>query len=132
MPGAGSSPDRLELAGTLCDLTADALPVADRQRYRTEWRADVAADPVHGLQYALSILAHLRRLTAGAAGREVSDQSWFCLRHQHRYVTIHDNRGDWRATSHLCTRCGRIKDDWRGAGPARDSLARASFSRGNS
>ena len=127
-----SAPDRVELAGTLCDLAADALPVADRQRYRAEWRADVAADPVHGLQYALSILLHLSRLKAGAAGREVTDQSWFCRLHQHGYVTIHDNRDDWRATSHLCTRCGHIKDDWRGAGPAPASLAWASFSRGDS
>lgn len=73
-----------------------------------------------------------RQLTADAAGRDVADQSWFCLLHQHGYVTMHDNRDDWRATSHLCTRCGHIKDDWRGAGPAPASLAWASFSRGDS
>ncbi|MEP6650351.1 MAG: hypothetical protein ABJA74_10655 [Lapillicoccus sp.] len=66
------------------------------------------------------------------AGEEVTDVPWSCQLHQHRYVTIHDNHEDWRATSHLCTRCGHIRDDWRGHGRAGDSLAWASFSRGNS
>ncbi|MEP6650352.1 MAG: PadR family transcriptional regulator [Lapillicoccus sp.] len=45
---AGQSP-QAALAAALCDLAADALPPADRERYRAEWHADLVADPVHGL-----------------------------------------------------------------------------------
>ena len=120
------------LAARLCDLAADALAPEVRERYRSEWRADLAADPAQSLTYAVSIVSHLRLITAATTGREVTDLPWACRLHRHRYVTIHDNLEDWRSTSHLCTRCGHITDDWRGGRRTGDSLAWATFSRGNS
>jgi DNA-binding PadR family transcriptional regulator len=123
---------RTSLAATLCDLAADALAPDVRERYRSEWRADLAADPAQSLTHAVSIVAHLRLITAAITGRDVTDLPWACRLHWHRYVTIHDNLEDWRSVSHLCTRCGHITDDWRGARRTADSLAWATFSRGNS
>ncbi len=123
---------QMSLASTLCDLAADALAPDVRERYRSEWRADLAADPAQGLAYAVGIVSHLRLITAAITGHDVTDLPWACRMHRHRYVTIHDNLEDWRSTSHLCTRCGHITDDWRGAGRTADSLAWAAFSRGNS
>ncbi len=123
---------RTMLAAALCDLAADALPPADRERYRSEWQSDVRADPVRGLRYSLSLVTHVHRLRATIAGRDVKDVPWPCVLHHHRFVTIHDNRENLRSISHLCTRCGYVKDEWRGAREARADIAWGAFSRGNS
>ena len=126
-------PIGVELAGTLCDLAADALPVADRQRYRAEWRADVAADPVHGLQYALSILPSPAPVEGGCGrtgrSRTRAGSVSFISTGTSRSTTT-ATTGARRATSAPAAGTSRTT----GAGPGRagDSLAWASFSRGNS
>ncbi|MDQ2782846.1 MAG: hypothetical protein M3Y26_09995 [Actinomycetota bacterium] len=132
-PSARNTPvdgdKRAAFAAALCDLAADALPSDDRERYRSEWQADVRADPVGGLRYAISLVAHVVRLRATVAGRDVKDVPWPCVLRQHRFVTIHDNRENLRSISHLCTRCGYVKDEWRGARDARADLAWGTFTR---
>ncbi len=102
------------LAGALCVLASWVLPRDARQRYAAEWRADLSADPAHALRYAVSVLGHAPVLRLTLAGVVKPEQPLSCQLGRHRYVTIHDNPENRRATSHLCTRCGHIKDDWRG------------------
>ncbi len=106
---------KARLAVMLCDVAARALPEGARERYVEEWRADLSADPVYPLRYPVSILAHvlvLRWSLSGAVKRE----PLMCKLHLHHFVVIHDNAENRQATSHRCTRCGRITDDWRGGG----------------
>lgn len=37
-----------------------------------------------------------------------------CLISCHDDVTVHDYPENRRFTSHVCQRCGRVKDDWKG------------------
>ncbi len=117
------------LAYALCRIAARLLPAAHRGRYEEEWAADLAAtDRDKALAYGLSVFWHALHLRLTLAGRLRTETPWRCRLHLHAYVTVHDNPDDRRFTSHVCTRCGHIKDDWRGPNRVNDSMAWASSS----
>ena len=89
---------------------------ARREEYRTVGFdiADVAADPDHALGYATSVLAHAVTLRLTLMGWVHPERPLACRLGHHRFVTVHDNPENRRFTSHLCERCGFVKDDWRG------------------
>lgn len=106
------------LASAMCRLAAQSLPRDIRPRYAAEWRADLAASPGQARGYALSILLHVlalrRELTVAAS----VTTPLRCRLRLHHEVTVHDNPEDPRFTSHHCTRCGRVRDDWRRPTPS--------------
>lgn len=99
----------------LCRLAAGALPRTVRARYAAEWQADLQADPAHTLAYSSSILWHVVALRLAVAQPGRGPVPLRCRMHLHHDVSVHDNPDDRRFTSHVCTRCGRIKDDWQNA-----------------
>lgn len=107
---------KARLAVLLCDVAARALPEGARKRYVEEWRADLSADPAYSLRYPVSILAHVVVLRLSLSAMVEPGPPLRCRLHLHHYVTIHDNAENRQATSHRCTRCGRIADVWRGGG----------------
>jgi len=118
-----------QLAYALCRVAARLLPAVHRDRYAEEWAADLAAtDHPDALTYSLSVLGHALPLRLTLTSRHEAERPWRCRLHLHAYATVHDNPDNARFTSHVCTRCGHIKDDWRGPNQVNDSLAWASSS----
>ncbi len=106
----------------LCRLAASALPRTVRARYAAEWQADLEADPLHSWAYATSVLLHVVALRLAVSQPSATRRPLRCRLHLHHDVSVHDNPDNRRFTSHVCTRCGRVKDDWQGA-PEADDLS---------
>lgn len=111
------------VALALCRFAAIGLPVHEQERYTEEWEADLAADPAHALAYATSMVLHSPAMWLTVTGVSSPDRPLLCKLSRHHYVTVHDNPENRRFTSHVCTRCGHIKDDWRGPSPVNDGYA---------
>ncbi len=116
---SAAGPVRLRIALLVLAVAARALPHAVRDRYAQEWRADLAVAPESALPYALSLLwrvASLRRAVTGT-------RSLRCRLNLHSDETVHDNPENRRFSSHVCRRCGRVKDDWKGPASPTDAWA---------
>ena len=109
----------LWIARLVLAVAARALPRTARERYAQEWRADLAVAPESALSYALSLLWRVGTLRRAVTGT----RSVRCLLRWHDDVTVHDNPENRRFTSHVCQRCGRVKDDWKGPASAADTWA---------
>ena len=109
----------LRVAQLILAVAAGALPRTARERYAQEWRADLAVDPESALSYALSLLWRVGALRRAVIGT----RSVRYLLRWHDDVTVHDNPENRRFTSHVCQRCGRVEDDWKGPAPAADTWA---------
>jgi hypothetical protein len=73
--------------------------------------------------YAASVLTHSVALRQALPGGTIARTPTLCRLHLHRYVSVHDNPEDRRFTSHHCTRCGHVKDDWEGPSGVKEALA---------
>lgn len=104
-------------------LAARALPRTVRDRYAAKWQADLRTDPAQTWAYATSALLHVGALRLAVSEPGATRMPMRCRLHLHHDVSVHDNPDDRRFTSHVCTRCGRVKDDWHGAPKADDLRA---------
>lgn len=112
-------PARLRIALALLAVTARALPRSIRARYAAEWRADLTFAPEAALPYSLSLLWRVGTLRRAVAG----SRPLRCRISWHDDVTVHDNPENQRFNCHICQRCGRVKDDWKGPAPAAETWA---------
>lgn len=108
----GRRPAASATARILCAVAAWALPRGTRRRYLDEWRADLDFAPDQALAYAASVLGQVIALRLALTGGQPTHRPVLCRMRLHHDVSIHDNPEDRRLVSRVCTRCGRVRDDW--------------------
>lgn len=120
---SAGSPRGERLARVLCSVAVRLMPAGSRDRYAEEWRADVSADADHAVAYAVSVLLHAPMLRLTLDGVLRPELPRRCQLNVHHDEAIHDNPENRHATAYCCTRCGRIRDDWRRGNRVVDSFA---------